>query len=140
MGFFTILWASAIFRKVLLYGAIAAGVLLALKWYANRAYYQGVEQGRVLGVTELVKAKEKEWAEKERALVAQKGDLDAQAQTLSAQQEALTKNKIAIKTDLNKSIAALRVDLNAKYVSLSSIPVTELEVAIQRSLAELRAP
>ena len=90
------LFLSPIFRKVLLYGAIILAVLYAVRWYSNKQWSKGYDEGKISGIAELEKAKAAEWAEREAALqqaasLADQKEAEASAalrQALSARQDA----------------------------------------------------
>ena len=60
-------------------GAVGLSVIfLALRWYGNRQWYLGEEQGRIKATEIIDQAKKDEWAAKEAELAKRSEDLKAE--------------------------------------------------------------
>jgi hypothetical protein len=131
------LFTNPLVRKIAIYAAIVAGGLLLLRWYSNRAYYQGVDAGARLEAKRLVKAKEVEWKAKEDELALQSKQLAEQSKVLDDLRVRLTK----IRSELDKTLADIEARDAASVVGaqmvVASVSASELNGALRVKSDEL---
>ena len=134
------LFLSPLFRKVALYGAIILGVLYLVRWYSNRQWSQGYDEGKISGIAEIEKAKAAEWAEREAA-VHEAGIVAAQkdAQASAALQQALSARNDARRT-LDTIIAQSQGRSEATHSTAITITPDAIDDALRSLSASLGPP
>jgi hypothetical protein len=124
-------------KKIIGYVGIALLVLLLLRWYSNRAFEQGVSEGRVAGAKDMEKKMQETWKAQEKAIQLKQEDLAKQRDTLQLQAVELTRARSAIKDSLNKIIAQTQTSREQCDVVAASVPVDQLDGAIRAVSDEL---
>jgi len=129
-------WANPIFRKVVLYAAIALAVLYAGYRWLNKHDSRIYQEGRESMAVELEKEKQAEWAEKDK-LLQQK-----ESERIKERTE-LTKALFAKDKNLNDTLNQLRVERERDRTVAITIPANELPAAVlsrSRNLANSPKP
>lgn len=138
--FFLTLWANPLVRKIAIYAAMVSCVLLLLRWYGNREYYKGVDQGIKTEADRLVKAKAAEWKLREDAIIIQAKQVADQGKILNAQRIELA----TVRTSLINTLAEIQSNSQASQGAanaiVNSIPGDLLDSAIRYKSTELGPP
>ena len=96
--------------------AIIGALFLALRWYGNKQWEKGVEEGFVRAATEIEKVKKAEWAEREKEIAVKEkqanqklDDLTYAANAVHSARATLIKNfDVTLKEMENNRVEAYR--------------------------------
>ena len=131
---------SPLGRKIALYSALAVGAFFAYRWWSNRVWEKGYDEGKKAGIEEIEAAKQKEWAAKEDGL-RQAAALNLQEQT---QAERDLRAAQAARQDARKTLDAILAEskgrLQATHAIAQSISADAIDDALRRLSAELGPP
>ena len=134
------IFASPIARKVMLYGAIILAVLYAVRWYSNREWSKGYDEGKTSGIAEIEKAKAAEWASREADL----RKATAVADEKLTQADAILKQARQVQSDakrvLDSTISQSEGRMQGVHEAAVSIPPDRIDDAILRLSADLGPP
>lgn len=133
MTFLLGLWANPVVRKIIIYAAIAAAALYALRWYGNKQFYIGKEEGRVAATVEIEKAKKAEWKAEEDRIAAERIKVATQQSEIMRSRQAITQtlNEIASKANQGKGAISGQV---------FAVPDASLDAALRAVSTELGPP
>lgn len=123
-------WANPIFRKVVLYAAIALAVLYAGYRWLNKHDSRIYQEGRESMAVELEKEKKAEWAAKEKTLA--ESYLSLQAAT-----EQLAQDRSTIYRTLDEHLRTVKTAAQANSISAAAVPDSALDSAIRAISGEL---
>ena len=132
MPFFAMLWANPLVRRITMYVAIAAAVLIAVRWYTNSIAEEAERKGEARGEYKQLQLGEELFKQRLEVLTRMRADLDKDKR--SADQ-----TRAAIKGDLAKGVN----DINAKLAGITGrvdqLRPDQYDGRIKELLAELRA-
>lgn len=131
------LWANPLTRKIIIYAGITVAIFFALRWYSNRAYYQGMQEGRTAVTTEIEKARAAEWKVKADQLAAEATKIDAARQTVDAERDELARDRSIIKDALSRSLNEITLTQGVNNAKVDAVPATELDSALRAQSAKL---
>jgi DNA anti-recombination protein RmuC len=131
------LLANPLVRRILLYAAIAAAVLYALRIYGNRQWAKGEAAGRQVVTREIEEQKREEWQKKEAAIAAAAESLEEERRVIRAVAEQLQKDRLSIVSDLERSLAQIRQERNRQYESTAVVADDRLDTALRTVSNEL---
>jgi hypothetical protein len=126
------LWANPLVRKIIIYAALGLGCLYAGRLWLNSHDSKVYQQGKMAAAVELEKAKQTEWAAKEKAMADQMKVLDAAAQQLENDRANLTRS-------LNETLAAIQKAKMQGAGAVATIPASELNSALRAISRQLAA-
>jgi len=131
------LWANPLARKIALYAAVSLAIFFAVRWYSNRAYYQGMEQGRQAATTEIEKAKREEWKAESDRLAAEAGKIAASRIAVDAEAAEVRRSRAAMQTALSSSLKLITSIREADNATVLAVPDADLVRAVRALSAEL---
>ena len=117
--------------------AVAIALFVAVQWYGNKQWSKGEAQGRQFVADQLVKEKEKDWAERERKIEDTKTLIEEQTEML----KQITAQVAAARAQLKDQYAAITARETAQRDAderiIASVPDSDLRAAIRAISAEL---
>ena len=131
------LWANPLARKIALYAAVSLAIFFAVRWYSNRAYYQGMEQGRRAATTEIEKAKREEWKAESDRLAAEAAAIEGTRRTVGAEMAELRRSRAAMQTALSSSLKLITSTREVDNAQVLAVPDVDLLRAVRALSAEL---
>lgn len=123
---------SGLTQKLIIWAAIIAAAAWGIRLYTNRIYSQGKEAGRFEMSTEIIKAKQEEWAAKEKQLQVTAENLAAEKRSIEAAADQLSRDRANISRALSDGLTAIRQERTRQYANAAAVPD-------DRVWAELRA-
>ena len=135
---FAALLANPLVRKAALYGAIALGGLLLLRWYSNAQYSKGFDKGRVSGVEDTVKQHQAEWKVQQEELDGLREGLVKEHAAIEAEKKAVVTSRTAIVNNLAAGQAKLGQKIDALRNDVALVPADQLDIEIRKQLEQLR--
>lgn len=139
MTWIAALWASQTARKAIIYGAVGLGILFGVRYYSNRVWSEGYEQGKTAGAREMEVAKKAEWAAKEKAIQTATADLEAQRSVIGAQSATLAQARRDLQAALKTSLDKISTTAKVNNATAIAVPDDSLDDAIRAISAELAA-
>jgi hypothetical protein len=138
--FLLTMFANPLVRKIAIIFACVLSFLLVARWYGNREYYKGVDEGVKTGAERLLKAKEAEWNAKEASISSKAQKVATESMDLENRRGELAH----LREDLNATLAKIQITgqvSNANSgATVAAIPGDQLDDAIRRQSAKLGPP
>ena len=131
LSFFISLWANPLARKIIQYGGIALIVLLMLRWYGNRQWSKGVEEGRRDAAASISESKKAEWRAKENEIEATRLHLADLQADLKADQTDLRRERANLSKSFQETLAIIRDERISQYANASAVAADELNDALR---------
>jgi hypothetical protein len=128
---FALLWSNPLVRKVTLYGAIAFGVLLMVRWYTNSVAEDARRKGEVDGEKRQLQLDQEDWKKRLESIDQLRVDLD-KSTAASAQ------NRAAIKGALAQGVASIQNQLDGIAPRVDAINPSDYDKRIKELLKELK--
>lgn len=138
IAFFVGLWANPLFRRILIYAAIAAGALYALRIYGNRRFEEGYSKASVAAIVDAEKAAREKFEAERKALETERYELDARLGEIQTAAAQLKRDRAVLQTGLNKGIESLKGELTLREQDVCAVPVSMLADTIRRQLRAVR--
>jgi len=135
--FLLTLWANPLARKIAIYAAVGVGIFFALRWYSNRAYYQGMEQGRQAATTEIEKQKAAEWKAREDKITTAASAIKIEKAGLESERTDLNRLRSSLQNSFQQSLATIAASRENSYASVARVPDADLVRAVRALSAEL---
>jgi len=133
------LLANPLVRRILLYAAIAAAIVYALRMYGNAQWAKGEAKGRQVVTREIEEQKREEWKKKEAAIAAAAESVEEERRVIRAVADQLAKDRLSIVSGLERSLAVIRQERNRQYESTAVVSDDRLDAALRTVSAELAA-
>ena len=129
--------ASPLVRKIGLYAAAGLAIFLLVRWYGNRQFYQGKEEGRQAATVEIERAKRAEWESRENA-IAQEAASVAQAKFgIDEERAALGRMRRTLDASLKQSLDSIQAHSQVDNAKVLAVPDADLVRAVRALSAEL---
>ena len=135
--FLLTMFANPLVRKIAIIVACVAAFLLVARWYGNREYYKGVDEGVKLEAERLLKAKEAEWKLKEDAIAQRADQVVADGKIIEGKRAEIAR----MRGDLDITLAEIRargqMAASGAGTIVSAIPASDLDNALRAKSDEL---
>jgi len=128
---FALLWANPLVRKITMYVAIAAALLIAVRWYSNSIAEQAERKGEAQGEYRQLKLGEELFKQRLEVINRMRVDLDKDKR--SADQ-----TRAQIKGDLAKGVGAINAQLAGIKGRVDQIQPSDYDMRIKQLLEETR--
>jgi hypothetical protein len=128
---FAALFANPLVRKIAMYAAIAAAVLLAVRWYTNSVAEKAKREGEVDGQKKQLELDEAVWKPKLDAL-------DKALSSVDEQNKAAAAGRAAIRNDLARGVNSISAQLGEIKPKVDAIAPKDYDRRIKELLVELR--
>ncbi len=128
------MWANPLFRRIMIYAAIAAGAWYALRLYRNHVFDEGYSKGKVEAVVDAEKAARQKFEAERQAIEAERRELDARVAAAEAAAAQIRRDRTALKQGLDQGIQTIKGELSARDQQVCDIPASELDGAIRDQL------
>jgi hypothetical protein len=132
MPFFAMLWANPLVRKATMYAAIAALVLMMVRWYTNSVAETAERKGQAQGELKQLQLGEELFKQRIEVLTKMRADLDKDRATSD-------QTRAAIKSDLAKGVNSINAKLAGINGRVDLLKPSDYDQRIKELLAELRA-
>ena len=129
---FALLWANPLVRKVTMYVAIAAALLIAVRWYTNSIAEQAERKGEAQGEYRQLQLGEELFKQRLEVLARMRVDLDKDKR--SADQ-----TRAQIKGDLAKGVGSINAQLAGIKGRVDQIKPSDYDRRIKELLEETRS-
>lgn len=131
---------SPLGRKIALYAALAVAAFFAYRWWSNKIWESGYDDGKRAGITEAEEAHKKEWKEREEQLrqmevAATQKDASAELALTSARKVQTNASRV-----LESVLAQSQGRLQATHDMAVDISADVIDDALRRLSAELGPP
>jgi hypothetical protein len=139
MTFLLGLWANPVARRIIVYGAIALGVMYAGRLWLNKHDSRIEQEARIKVTQELGKSKEAEWKAKEAAIARAATDLSTQKASVVAATEQLARDRADLSRTLNATLAQIQRERNRQYANAAATPDSAIWDSIRTVSSQLAA-
>ena len=129
---FALLWANPLVRKITMYVAIAAALLIAVRWYSNSIAEQAERKGEAQGEYRQLKLGEELFKQRLEVINRMRVDLDKDKR--SADQ-----TRAQIKGDLAKGVGSINAQLAGIKGRVDQIQPSDYDRRIKQLLEETRS-
>lgn len=127
-----LLFANPLVRRITMYVAIAAAVLIAVRWYSNSIAEEAERKGEARGEYKQLQLGEEQFKQRLEVLSRMRADLDKDKRSSD-------QTRVQIKSDLAKGVSAINAQLAGIQGRVAQLRPDQYDGRIKELLAELRA-
>jgi hypothetical protein len=124
-------------RKTAICAVIAIALFVGVRWYGNRQWAQGAEEGFVRAVTKIERVKRAEWAERERDIAAKEAQAKQRLQDLTQAAQAVHAARAVLIKNFDVTLKELEADRVESYRYAGSVPDADLIAALRAASGAL---
>lgn len=130
---------SVLVVKLIMLAAALAAILLCLRWYGNRQYYEGETAGRLYEAKAIEKAKQAEWDAKNATIAQAAAKVALEKSSVMAATEQLARDRANLSRTLSDNLAAIQRERIRQYANAASVPDNRIWDDIRAVSSQLAA-
>ena len=133
------LWAIPKVKVITIAGVVAIVIcsFVGVRWYSNKQWAKGEQAGRQNVAEQILREKEKEWADREQQLQETSAKLEEQMRVLNRATAEIITARVALRDSLIETTARATVQREADEKIVFAVPDSDLRAAIRAVSDEL---